>query len=54
MPDEEIVLPTIEELRAEDDRILPPEKRALLPATLANSGIPAKFLARLPPILLAE
>lgn len=54
MPDEEIVLPTIKELRAADDRILPPEKRAMLPPTLANSGIPANFLARLPPILLAE
>ena len=54
MPDGEIALPTVEELRSEDDRILPPEKRSLLPPILANSGIPAKFLARLPPIVLVE
>ena len=54
MPDEEIVLPTIDELRAKDDKILPPKKRAMLPPILANSSIPANFLARLSPILLAK
>ena len=54
MPNEEIRLPTVDELRAKDDKILPPEKRALLPPTLAKSSIPAKFLAKLSPILLVE
>ena len=54
MPDEEIALPTVEELRAKEEDILPPEKRALLPPKLANSGLPANFLARLSPVLLKE
>ena len=53
VPDKEIRLPTIAELRAKDEKILPPEKRAALPPILANSNIPANFLARLPPVLLA-
>lgn len=54
MPEEEIALPTIEEIKAKEDKILPPEKRAELPLALANSNIPANFLARLPRILLEE
>ena len=54
MSDKEAKLPTVEELRTRDEKILPPERRAMLPAKLANSNIPANFLARLPPILLAE
>ena len=54
MPDGEIALPTVEELRAKDAEILPPEKRALLPPEPANSGLPASFLSRLPSILHKE
>ena len=54
MPGEEIVLPTVDELWAKDDKILPPKKRAMLPPILANSSIPANFLARLSPMLLAK
>lgn len=54
MPEKEISLPTIDDLRTEDEKILPPEVRAGLPDILANSSIPAKFFAKLPPILLAE
>lgn len=54
MPEKEIKLPTIDDLRARDEKILPPEARAKLPDILANSGIPANFLAKLPQVLLAE
>ena len=53
-PDKEYKVPTIDELRAKDERILPPEKRAGLPDKLANSSLPANFLARLSPILVAQ
>ena len=53
LPDDDYKVPTINELRAEEEKILPPEKRAELPDILANSNLPANFLARLSPILLA-
>ena len=52
MPDKETKLPTVKELQTRDEKIAPTERRAMPPVALANSDIPANFLARLLPILL--
>ena len=49
-----VAIPTAEDLKGERESVLPPEKRAMLPHDLANSGLPDKFLASAPPVLLAE
>ena len=51
---ERVRMPTAEDLRAEREAVLPAEKRAELPHQLAISGLPDKFLANLPPVLLAK
>jgi len=54
MPDKETKLPTVKELQTKDEKIPSTKGRAMMPAALANSDIPANFLARLLSILLAE
>ena len=49
-----VAIPTAEDLKRERESVLPPEKRAMLPHDLANIGLPDKFLANAPPVLLAE
>ena len=51
---ERVRIPTAEDLREKRDAVLPAEKRAELPHQLASSDLPDKFLANLPPILLAK
>ena len=52
--DERAEIPTAEDLRGKREAALPAERRAELPHQLASSGLPDKFLANLPPILLAK
>ena len=51
---ERVRIPTAEDLREKRVAVLPAEKRAELPHQLASSDLPDKFLANLPPILLAK
>lgn len=49
-----VSIPTADDLKREREAVLPPEKRAMLPHDLASSGLPDKFLASVPSILLAK
>lgn len=47
-------IPTADDLRRDREEVLTPEKLAALPRQLAESGLPDKFLANPPLVLLAE